>query len=280
MKRLTVSTIAALLLAVAPLVAQDLTSSPRLARPGPTEAPGKAPPLRPETFGTSRVTYVQIPANAFRPWHTGQTYTSDSFGLGPRWSTAVNKDLTAPIHLPAGARVVYLELDFEDTSATETVFATLADCSYLGQDCVLHPATGAGPGDCVLAGLICSGIAANPGLGSQSADISGDGITVDNFVRSYSVLAEPSAFDGTTKIAGMIVGYVLQVSPAPAMASFNDVPTNDFGFQYIEALAFSGITGGCQAMPPLYCPDSFVTRRQMAIFLAKALGLQWPYLIF
>ena len=26
---------------------------------------------------------------------------------------------------------------------------------------------------------------------------------------------------------------------------------------------------------PVYCPDSFVTRRQMAIFIAKALGLQW-----
>ncbi len=49
----------------------------------------------------------------------------------------------------------------------------------------------------------------------------------------------------------------------------------DFGFQYVEALVASGITGGCGSGS--YCPDNPVTRRQMAIFLAKALGLHWPY---
>ena len=66
------------------------------------------------------------------------------------------------------------------------------------------------------------------------------------------------------------------VSPAPASASFNDVPTSHPFFQFIEALKASGITGGCQASPPLYCPDAPVTRGQMAVFLAKALGLHWP----
>jgi len=63
------------------------------------------------------------------------------------------------------------------------------------------------------------------------------------------------------------------VSPAPGSATFNDVPTNHAFFQFIEALSASGITGGCQAAPPLYCPDTPVTRGQMAVFLAKALGL-------
>ena len=72
----------------------------------------------------------------------------------------------------------------------------------------------------------------------------------------------------------MIVGYRLQVSPAPATPTFNDVPTDDPGFQFIEALAASGITGGCGGGN--FCPDSAVTRRQMAIFLAKALGLSYP----
>jgi len=66
------------------------------------------------------------------------------------------------------------------------------------------------------------------------------------------------------------------VSPAPPAASFNDVPTTHPFFQYIEALKASGITGGCSAAPPLYCPDNPVTRGQMAVFLAKALGLHWP----
>ena len=66
---------------------------------------------------------------------------------------------------------------------------------------------------------------------------------------------------------------VLDVTPAPPTASFNDVPTSHPYFQFIEALKASGITGGCQASPPLYCPDNPVTRGQMAVFLAKALGL-------
>jgi hypothetical protein len=65
------------------------------------------------------------------------------------------------------------------------------------------------------------------------------------------------------------------VSPAPETPSFADVPTSDFGYQYIEALKASGITGGCGG--PNFCPDQFLTRRQMAIFLAKALGLHWPF---
>jgi hypothetical protein len=67
------------------------------------------------------------------------------------------------------------------------------------------------------------------------------------------------------------------VSPAPPFASFNDVPTSHQFFQYIEALKAAGITGGCQASPPLYCPDRQITRGEMAVFLAKALGLHWPY---
>jgi hypothetical protein len=66
-----------------------------------------------------------------------------------------------------------------------------------------------------------------------------------------------------------------RATAAPATASFNDVPTNHPFFQYIEALKASGITGGCQASPPLYCPDNPLTRGQMAVFLAKALGLQF-----
>lgn len=47
-------------------------------------------------------------------------------------------------------------------------------------------------------------------------------------------------------------------------------------FQSVEALAASGITAGCNAAPPMYCPDATLTRRQMAVFLAKGLGLHWP----
>lgn len=79
--------------------------------------------------------------------------------------------------------------------------------------------------------------------------------------------------DGTERIASVGLGYELQVSPAPSTATFGDVPTSDAAFQYVEALVASGITAGCGGGN--YCPDHFVTRRQMAVFIAKALGLDW-----
>ena len=64
------------------------------------------------------------------------------------------------------------------------------------------------------------------------------------------------------------------VSPPPATPTFGDVPTGHPYFQFVEALVKSGVTGGCGGGN--YCPDQPLTRGQMAVFLAKALGLQWP----
>ena len=63
------------------------------------------------------------------------------------------------------------------------------------------------------------------------------------------------------------------VSGPPTTATFADVPSSHPLFQFVEALASSGITGGCGSGN--YCPDNPLTRGQMAVFLAKALGLHW-----
>jgi len=86
--------------------------------------------------------------------------------------------------------------------------------------------------------------------------------------------AETAPVDGSVQFGSVEVWWHTVVSPAPGTQTFTDVPPADFGFQYIEALAASGITGGCGGGN--YCPDNPVNRRQMAIFLAKALGLYWP----
>ncbi len=56
--------------------------------------------------------------------------------------------------------------------------------------------------------------------------------------------------------------------PPPATGLFTDVPTNYWAANWIEQLSRDGITGGCAAS--LYCPESPVTRAQMAVFLLKA----------
>jgi hypothetical protein len=50
--------------------------------------------------------------------------------------------------------------------------------------------------------------------------------------------------------------------------SFTDVPNTDPFYAYIETLFHLGITAGCGSGD--YCPSSFVTRAQMAVFLLKA----------
>jgi DNA-binding beta-propeller fold protein YncE len=53
---------------------------------------------------------------------------------------------------------------------------------------------------------------------------------------------------------------------------FNDVDsvTQPLFCGWVELFSQLGITSGCAVNPPLYCPDDFVTRGQMAVFVTKA----------
>ena len=60
-------------------------------------------------------------------------------------------------------------------------------------------------------------------------------------------------------------------SPPPASGTFSDVPTGHWAAAWIEQLAAEGITSGCATGQ--YCPETTVTRAQMAVFLVKAFNL-------
>lgn len=60
-------------------------------------------------------------------------------------------------------------------------------------------------------------------------------------------------------------------TPPPASGTmFADVPADAFAAAWIEQLAVEGITSGCAASPPRFCPADPVNRAQMAIFLLRA----------
>jgi hypothetical protein len=63
--------------------------------------------------------------------------------------------------------------------------------------------------------------------------------------------------------------------PPDCNGDFEDVPcTPGVGFSdWIEELGARGVTGGCSAVPSLYCPDSPNNRGQMAVFLVKTFQL-------
>ena len=100
----------------------------------------------------------------------------------------------------------------------------------------------------------------------QITDLDGDG-NLENVAYSLSIGVVNAAFGGVR------IFWNRQVSPPPGVATFGDVPTSHPFFQVIEALAASGITAGCGGGN--FCPDATLTRKQMAAFLAKALGLHW-----
>ena len=162
------------------------------------------------------------------------------------------------LHVPQGAVLDYILLDGCDDSDTGSVEAGITKIT-LGSPLGLVG--------------INSGVAAAEGCSRWRADLLSPE-TIDNENNDYEVYALNSTPNGETRIASVRVYYHLQVSPAPAQATFGDVPTNHPFFQYVEALAASGITAGCGNGN--FCPDAPLTRGQMAVFLSKALGLHWP----
>jgi glucose/arabinose dehydrogenase len=68
-------------------------------------------------------------------------------------------------------------------------------------------------------------------------------------------------------------GYV--PSPSPS-GMFSDVSPSNLFKPFIEQLYNDGITSGCSTSPLMYCPDSPVTRGEMAVFLVRAFGLPLP----
>jgi hypothetical protein len=64
--------------------------------------------------------------------------------------------------------------------------------------------------------------------------------------------------------------YAVMTVSSVRVPTFGDVPISYWAFPFIEDLAASGITSGCGAGN--YCPESSVTRDQMAVFLERGMN--------
>ncbi|MGA7877890.1 MAG: hypothetical protein WCA08_19690 [Desulfoferrobacter sp.] len=60
-----------------------------------------------------------------------------------------------------------------------------------------------------------------------------------------------------------------EYTPPVAKGIFADVPVEYWASGWIEQLYFDGITKGCTTNPLSYCPESYVTRAEMAAFLLR-----------
>jgi len=80
----------------------------------------------------------------------------------------------------------------------------------------------------------------------------------------------PSATHTLTSTPTTTATFTKTPTSSPT-ATFVDVPTTHWAWQFIETLYKNGITGGCSSSPLKYCPDNAVTRAQMAVFLLRGI---------
>ena len=223
--------------------------------------------LGPEQFGVQCCQILQIPAAAFVPIGNA-VWTTTAYSYQYRESGAATH---AAVQLPSGVEIEFLDLYYYDADAVNDISAFLN--AYSGG----APDSGP-PGITLLTTTDSDGA---PGYDYAFSPAFGLFYTVNNNVAFDSTAAQLEVVVSTPvassdlRFKAVDLWWMRQVSPAPAVQTFNDVGPGDFAFQYIEALAAAGITGGCGGNN--YCPNNPLTRAQMAVFIAKALGLYWPY---
>ena len=220
----------------------------------------EARPVPPGTYGTTANIVHHLSPEDFSPWHASwSNLWMDGSSVSARIPATVG--VSAPLHLPNGAVVdsfVYFYFDNNPTRTPTAEFRfTDSFGNLVGSTPVQFPDVSNGPN-------VLPVVLQTP-------------VTINNQTARYSVfftLDAESIPDAQIFLYGVRVNYRLQVSPAPGTATFADVPVGSQFHRFVEALNAAGITGGCGGGN--YCPNAPITRGQMAVFLAAALGLHWP----
>lgn len=216
-------------------------------------------------FGVDDAGETAATGSAFEPMDSDTGY--ETFSGGTRYCTIDSPFFEAELQaLPHGAELVRVRSWFRDDSAEDAEL-------FLFRTCALE----SDPTPSVT-NLGSSSSAGTGGWATSRFDV-GEDIDMEHCTYAVRARLDDDVFScsegSDLGILKARAQWRRQVSPAPATATFDDVPTNHPFFQHIEALADSGVTGGCDA--DSFCPDAPLTRGQMAVFLATALGLHWNF---
>ena len=208
-------------------------------------------------WGTTNDTLVTLFAWDFQPLNSSMTTSNAAAGM--RFFDVAGGELISGVPVPAGTLIEAITINACNTNPTKAIDVHLYQYS--------DPAGS-------IAELAYFPVPASSGCGSTTFSLPSPPV-VDNNGSTYMMDISMQSGDSTLSFRSVKVAYRRQVSPAPVFASFGDVPVHDFAFQYIEALKAAGIAGGC-GDGSNFCPGDPLTRRQAAILLAKALGVNFP----
>lgn len=222
-------------------------------------------------FGTGTSGFSPIVSSSFVPRTSTTEYTINNVD-GSRYCVGGSPFFHAQLEsIPHGAKLEVVDLWLADSSV-ETISAFLFE--------ICQPDSGPGFPSFTMLGTTST---SNDVEGDQWVSI-GSGDLADIDLQSCAYLLEvrlddsgvPPCSEGIDlRIQKARAQWRRQVSPASGVppATFDDVPFDHPFHQHIDALAVSGITSGCGGGN--FCPNAPLTRGQMAVFLAKALGLHW-----
>jgi hypothetical protein len=245
-----IAVVAAVVLGSAAVAAEQLAGS--------QDAPLEEAPA----YGTLETSSLAVWSYQFQGKNPfGDNIADDGYGYRTMTDPGDSLEFWAGIHLPSGVAIEQIELDNCDNQPAGKLILFLQDS--FGD----HQYTNVAQFDSTDSAAGCK---------RNSFTLPTPYLHPANLGHYLILYVNQSMVDPSLKFRGAIVTYRRMVSPAPATATFNDVPTGHPFFRFVEALARSGITGGCGANPPIYCPDNPVTRAQMAVFLSIALGLHFP----
>ena len=243
-----------------PLAAQqDQTLNPR--RSNAPVAVSTGVPVDQDEFGTLDGNDLWLPVPGFTSRLATQTWAYQGNGY---YSSTTGGTWEARIPLAKGNFLTGYRVYYSDTSTTNNISVNIYQYDY---DRGTKAASTTIPFSFLSTGT--------PGptdafvTTSLTIDFRPPSTAIDRFYTIAVVMPG----DVGVQFRGVRLFWMRQVSPAPATATYLDVPTTHAFFQYIEALSAAGITSGCGSGN--FCPDAAVTRGQMAVFLAKALGLHW-----
>ncbi len=211
-----------------------------------------SPPGKAQVFGTQDYNVTTIPAVTF----TGGSFNI-SGSVGRYGNVNVDQHFYAPFDVPTGAVIDYIGLNNLNDGTPSAITVTLL---YRQAD-----------GSVQILNTIPSQPHTNWQTDKNPSPFGETFLTGHDIAKILDVEIPPSP---NLQFFGWVEVWWKRSVHVPTLVSFNDVPPSDPAYIFIEALASSGITAGCGGGN--YCPDSSLTRRQMAVFLAKALGLHWP----
>jgi len=209
----------------------------------------------PRAFGTDSYNVTTVSAVGFYPSQNYYLYGT-SLDLGRYGEVQTVEEFYAALDLPGGAVIDYIGLN----SSSPAPFALGVELDQRRYDGLVNPVASF---DSTVHGM-------DTEFNTTPIDFRYAGATGDALV----IHVQQGAFDIPPVFGWVEVWWKRSVGYPYGTPSFNDVPSDHPFYDYIEALYASGITGGCGNGN--FCPDAPLTRGQMAVFLAKALGLHWP----